>query len=221
MGEFVPGYEASQRFGIGASKNTPADPAATAVLTVRHALPTVYYLREYAEVDGLISAKSVGCLSPRRCLRRPDSQGRKARRPAGKTWDRIRTDHRATSSPHPVDKVPKFQSSIISHNSVVKPFHCCVREPAAMNSTVIKRSVRIDGHTTSVTLEDDFWNSLKEIAHQRNETVSQLIARIDEERKTANLSSVLRLFVLAYYQDQCASSKLVDLAHEDVRPIVA
>ena len=62
---------------------------------------------------GLISAKSVGCLSPRRCLRRPDSQGRKARRPAGKTWDQIRTDHRATSGPHPVDKVPKFQSSII------------------------------------------------------------------------------------------------------------
>ena len=99
-------------------------------------------------------------------------------------------------------KVPKFQSSIISHNSVVKPFHCCVREPAAMNSTVIKRSVRIDGHTTSVTLEDDFWNSLKEIAHQRNETVSQLIARIDNERKTANLSSVIRLFVLGFYQDQ-------------------
>jgi predicted DNA-binding ribbon-helix-helix protein len=77
-----------------------------------------------------------------------------------------------------------------------------VREPAAMNSTVIKRSVRIDGHTTSVTLEDDFWNSLKEIAHQRNETVSQLIARIDNERKTANLSSVIRLFVLGFYQDQ-------------------
>jgi predicted DNA-binding ribbon-helix-helix protein len=43
---------------------------------------------------------------------------------------------------------------------------------------------------------------LQEIAHHRNETVSQLIARIDAERKFANLSSNLRLFVLGYYQDQ-------------------
>jgi predicted DNA-binding ribbon-helix-helix protein len=90
-----------------------------------------------------------------------------------------------------------------------------------MKSAISRRSVSIDGHKTSITLEDAFWNSLKEIAHQRNETLSCLIAKIDAERKTANLSSVLRLFVLAYYQDQCASSKLVDLAHEDVRPVVA
>jgi predicted DNA-binding ribbon-helix-helix protein len=87
-----------------------------------------------------------------------------------------------------------------------------------MKSTVIKHSIVIDGHKTSISLEDDFWNSLREIAHQRNETVSQLIARIDAERKTANLSSVIRLFVLGYYQDQCASRERVDLASEDVRP---
>jgi predicted DNA-binding ribbon-helix-helix protein len=71
-----------------------------------------------------------------------------------------------------------------------------------MKSTVIKRSIAIDGHKTSISLEDDFWDSLREIAHQRNETVSELIARIDAERNSANLSSVIRLFVLAYYQDQ-------------------
>src|SRR5262249_17189374 len=37
--------------------------------------------------------KSVGCLSPCRGLRRPDSQGRKARRPAGRTRDQIRSGH--------------------------------------------------------------------------------------------------------------------------------
>jgi predicted DNA-binding ribbon-helix-helix protein len=88
-----------------------------------------------------------------------------------------------------------------------------------MKSTVIKRSVVIDGHRTSVSLEAAFWNSLREIAHQRNETVTQLVARIDAERTTANLSSNLRLFVLGYYQDQYTSSKLVDLASEDARPV--
>jgi len=83
-----------------------------------------------------------------------------------------------------------------------------------MKSTVIKRSVDINGHKTSISLEDAFWNSLLEIAHQRNETVSRLVTRIDKERKSANLSSNLRLFVLEYYQDQYASSELVDLAPE-------
>jgi predicted DNA-binding ribbon-helix-helix protein len=83
-----------------------------------------------------------------------------------------------------------------------------------VKSTIIKRSIRVDGRNTSVTLEDAFWNSLKEIAHQQNETVTQLVARIDADRKAANLSSVLRVFVLQYFQDQCAGSELVDLAPE-------
>jgi len=88
-----------------------------------------------------------------------------------------------------------------------------------MKFTNVKRSISIRGRKTGISLEDDFWNSLREIAHQRNETVTQLITRIDTERKTANLSSNLRLFVLGYYQDQCASSELVDLAHEDAKPV--
>ena len=88
-----------------------------------------------------------------------------------------------------------------------------------MKSTVIKRSVDINGHKTSISLEDAFWNSLLEIAHQRNETVSQLVARIHKERKAANLSSNLRLFVLEYYRDQYNSGKLVDFASEDATPV--
>jgi predicted DNA-binding ribbon-helix-helix protein len=82
-----------------------------------------------------------------------------------------------------------------------------------MKSANVKRSISIRGHKTGISLEDDFWNSLREIAHQRNETVTQLVARIDEERKFANLSSSIRLFVLGYYQDQCANRERVDLAH--------
>ena len=71
-----------------------------------------------------------------------------------------------------------------------------------MKSLVVKRSIVISGHKTSVSLEDAFWNGLKEIARGRNVTVSDLIAAIDSERQLNNLSSALRLFVLSYYRDQ-------------------
>jgi predicted DNA-binding ribbon-helix-helix protein len=68
-----------------------------------------------------------------------------------------------------------------------------------MTSTVSKRSIVIGGHKTSVSLEDDFWNGLKEIARSRQKTLSDLIASIDGDRQQGNLSSCLRLFVLDHY----------------------
>ncbi|MGA8626933.1 MAG: ribbon-helix-helix domain-containing protein [Pseudolabrys sp.] len=65
-----------------------------------------------------------------------------------------------------------------------------------MKSQIIKRSVMIDGHKTSISLEDAFWSSLMEIAHAEGATVSELVAKIDETRKQGNLSSAVRLFVL-------------------------
>ena len=64
-----------------------------------------------------------------------------------------------------------------------------------MKSLVVKRSVMIDGHKTSVSLEDAFWNDLKEIAHYQRVTVSKLLENIDKERRQGNLSSAIRLFV--------------------------
>jgi predicted DNA-binding ribbon-helix-helix protein len=72
----------------------------------------------------------------------------------------------------------------------------------AMNSTVIKRSIIVAGHKTSVSLEDGFWNALKQIAGGRDATVSDLVAIIDADRQHANLSSAIRLFVLGFYRDQ-------------------
>ena len=69
-----------------------------------------------------------------------------------------------------------------------------------MKSAVVKRSIVIAGHRTSVSLEDAFWKGLKEIARARNRTISDLIASIDAQRKHANLSSAIRLFVLDFYQ---------------------
>jgi predicted DNA-binding ribbon-helix-helix protein len=65
-----------------------------------------------------------------------------------------------------------------------------------MKFAVVKRSIVIDGHKTSVSLEDAFWSGLKEIANARGTTVSQTVSEIDKTRQQGNLSSAIRLFVL-------------------------
>jgi predicted DNA-binding ribbon-helix-helix protein len=69
-----------------------------------------------------------------------------------------------------------------------------------MKSPVVKRSIVIAGHKTSVSLEDAFWKGLKEIASDRDLTLSEMVASIDAERKLGNLSSAIRLFVLDHYR---------------------
>ncbi len=74
-----------------------------------------------------------------------------------------------------------------------------------MKSTVIKRSIVIAGHKTSVSLEDAFWTALKEIANSRHMTLSQLVAGIDSDRQHGNLSSAIRLFVFGIYREQTSA----------------
>jgi predicted DNA-binding ribbon-helix-helix protein len=69
-----------------------------------------------------------------------------------------------------------------------------------MNLAVVKRSVVIAGHRTSISLEDAFWKSLKDIAKKRGETLSALVAEIDDKRRGGNLSSAIRVFVLDHYR---------------------
>jgi predicted DNA-binding ribbon-helix-helix protein len=71
-----------------------------------------------------------------------------------------------------------------------------------MKSQVVKRSIVIAGHKTSVSLEDAFWKGLKEIAAMRNIPLSDLVSTIDNERQHGNLSSAIRLFVLDHYRTQ-------------------
>jgi predicted DNA-binding ribbon-helix-helix protein len=71
-----------------------------------------------------------------------------------------------------------------------------------MKSSVVKRSIVIDGHKTSVSLEDAFWDHLKEIAHVQRVTLSKLVAKIDKTRQHNNLSSAIRLFVLEHFRTQ-------------------
>lgn len=72
----------------------------------------------------------------------------------------------------------------------------------SMKSQVVKRSIVVAGHKTSVSLEDAFWKGLKEIAGGRHQTLSDLVATIDSERQYGNLSSAIRLFVLDFYRNQ-------------------
>jgi predicted DNA-binding ribbon-helix-helix protein len=73
-----------------------------------------------------------------------------------------------------------------------------------MKSPVIKRSIVIAGHRTSVSLEDAFWKALKEIAQARHASLAELIGTIDDQRQTGNhtgnLSSAIRVFVLDHYR---------------------
>ena len=69
-----------------------------------------------------------------------------------------------------------------------------------------KRSVNLQGHTTSVSLEDEYWAELKRMAAESGLPVGALIERIDGARQSANLSSALRLAVLADLKAKAAAS---------------
>jgi predicted DNA-binding ribbon-helix-helix protein len=81
-----------------------------------------------------------------------------------------------------------------------------------MKSSVFKRSVIVVGHKTSVSLEEEFWKGLREIANMRGMTPSELITAIDADRQNANLSSAIRLFVLSFYRDQLDSHDQISRA---------
>src|SRR5437867_9311180 len=81
-----------------------------------------------------------------------------------------------------------------------------------MKSPVVKRSIVVAGHKTSVSLEEAFWNGMKEISGLRNMTLSELVGEIDSNRQQGNLSSAIRLFVL----DQDRKSTRLNSSHRTI-----
>ncbi len=65
-----------------------------------------------------------------------------------------------------------------------------------LNAPIVKRSVMIAGHATSVSIEKPFWDAFKALADKQNKSLNQLITEIDEAR-SVNLSSAIRLYVLS------------------------
>jgi predicted DNA-binding ribbon-helix-helix protein len=76
-----------------------------------------------------------------------------------------------------------------------------------MKSAVVKRSIVVAGHKTSVSLEAAFWNGVKEISGLRNMTLSELVGEIDSKRPHGNLSSAIRLFVLDYFKNRATATQ--------------
>ena len=70
-----------------------------------------------------------------------------------------------------------------------------------MKSSIIKRSVVIRSHKTSVSLEQPFWDAFRDIAESEHVSTSALLRKVDAERNSANLSSAIRVFVLAHMRD--------------------
>src|SRR5580700_490342 len=100
-----------------------------------------------------------------------------------------------------------LQGPILSTDRVVSPRTICVRAHDArlseirggrMGSPIVKRSVGIAGHKTSISLEDNFWAGLKFVAGEKKLTLSELVAAIDEQREHDNLSSAIRQFLFDY-----------------------
>jgi predicted DNA-binding ribbon-helix-helix protein len=81
--------------------------------------------------------------------------------------------------------------------------------------TLTKRSIVIADHKTSISLEDEFWDGLKEIAAARECTLSALVYEINTRRRRGNLSSSLRLFVLA----EARSGRLPEKVHVSAKQV--
>jgi predicted DNA-binding ribbon-helix-helix protein len=79
-----------------------------------------------------------------------------------------------------------------------------------MKLPIAKRSIVVAGRKTSVSLEEAFWNGVKEISSLRNMTLSELVDEIDSKRQTGNLSSAIRLFVLDHFKSRAHESLCLD-----------
>jgi predicted DNA-binding ribbon-helix-helix protein len=73
------------------------------------------------------------------------------------------------------------------------------------HSPVIKHSIMLAGHKTSVSLEDQFWDGLHEIAVNKGVSTKTLIELVNTNRTFHNLSSAIRLFVLDHYKKRGVS----------------
>lgn len=90
-----------------------------------------------------------------------------------------------------------------------------------MKTAIIKRSIVLDGHKTSVSLEDEFWDGLREIAEKNRTNVSNLVRQIDHERKVGNLSSAIRVHVFNHFRTRTTSEQPAAVEQPLHRPVLS
>jgi predicted DNA-binding ribbon-helix-helix protein len=88
-----------------------------------------------------------------------------------------------------------------------------------MKTAVIKRSIVINGRKTSVSLENEFWEALREIARSEKIALSTLVEQINQHRDNINLSSAIRVFVFNHFRPLSKRKAEADLISTDVTPI--
>ena len=89
------------------------------------------------------------------------------------------------------------------------------RQPLELKSAIIKRSIELNGHKTSVSLEDEFWLSLRQIAASAGTGLPALLQTIDSSREGANLSSAIRVYVLNHFRNLVANATQTAAAGRD------
>jgi len=77
-----------------------------------------------------------------------------------------------------------------------------------MKSPIIKRSVSVNGHKTSISLEDAFWSEVRAIAWEKDITMRELLTHVDRDRQASNFSSALRVFVLNHHREAVGQGPL-------------
>jgi predicted DNA-binding ribbon-helix-helix protein len=80
---------------------------------------------------------------------------------------------------------------------------------AFMKSLVVVHGITLEGHRTSVSLEEPFWIAIEEIANLKSTTVIKLVEQIDADRDHVNLSSAIRLFVLDHFMSRVRANAVV------------
>jgi predicted DNA-binding ribbon-helix-helix protein len=96
------------------------------------------------------------------------------------------------------DPLPQKQARAIAvtdRGQAMKP----IRRP--FKSAIPKRSIIVGGKKTSISLEDEFWDALREIAKERQTTLQDLFTSINTGRRDANMSSAVRVFILAHFRN--------------------
>ena len=76
-----------------------------------------------------------------------------------------------------------------------------------MKSVIVKRSIVLNGHKTSVSLENEFWDGLREIADGQKNKLSAVVQQIDRERSNRNLSSAIRVYVFNHFRTRVSGAR--------------